>query len=294
MQAILLVTVFSCLLAAAQGAGAGEACDATNTCADTNSACVASKCACNDGYTQSGTTCNKTPQAAGPGAGEACDATHKCADANAACVAAKCACNDGYTQSGKTCSKTQAAGPGVGEACDSTHTCADANSNCVAANRGIIDASDKALGEDCTFASGGQSNCADANAICTPSSDPKSKPEQPVLHLPLIVFHSRPALRPASVMTATLHYRLACVVAAIDQGKVNAACDGTRIWHGYQEHHIHQQIAKYAIRTCDQRTPLTVYYVTLTVYYLSAVCSKPGDHSVQRSVNSTAVALCDS
>ncbi|XP_025107833.1 cell death abnormality protein 1-like [Pomacea canaliculata] len=99
MQAILLVTVFSCLLGAANGAAAAlnAACTTTDGCTDTNAECSDAKCVCKTGFTEDSGSCAAIPQGK---VNAACDTTtKKCTGTNVDCTGGFCTCKAGSSGS---------------------------------------------------------------------------------------------------------------------------------------------------------------------------------------------------
>ncbi|XP_025107709.1 prion-like-(Q/N-rich) domain-bearing protein 25 [Pomacea canaliculata] len=111
MQAILLVTVFSCLLAAENVAAVafGAACTGDADCTDENNACSTSKtCVCKDGFTMYGGACT-----ANGGLGTACLSGSTCTGDTLVCESSVCKKKAGQTctaaaecVSSSTCSTT--------------------------------------------------------------------------------------------------------------------------------------------------------------------------------------------
>ncbi|XP_025107707.1 fibulin-5-like [Pomacea canaliculata] len=120
MQAILLVTVFSCLLGAANAGDVtfGNPCVAADTCTDPNNECspTTAKCACKSGYTAvngactangalgtaclTGSACTGNPLVCDSNvckkkSGEDCSAAADCVS-HSTC-STKCGCDSGYT-----------------------------------------------------------------------------------------------------------------------------------------------------------------------------------------------------
>ncbi|XP_025107706.1 fibropellin-3-like [Pomacea canaliculata] len=146
MQAILLVTVFSCLLAAAAAAigDVGEACKDDGTCTDPTSVCESNTC-----KIKAGATCT---------AGSTSCVSHSTCPATGASVT--CGCDTGYTALTGVCTTSGAAG----EACKADGSCADATVVCESSMCKIK------AGQTCTSGSTNcvsQSTCVTGTLKCT-------------------------------------------------------------------------------------------------------------------------------
>ncbi|XP_025108572.1 prion-like-(Q/N-rich) domain-bearing protein 25 isoform X2 [Pomacea canaliculata] len=157
MQAILLVTVFSCLTVAANAADVkfGAACPSGDTCTDANTECSGTppKCVCSSGFTAvsgvctangalgtaclSGSTCTGDTLVCDSSVckkkvGQTCTATADCV-AHSTCSTNKCACDSNYN-AGLTgmCAQGSAPGTEVGAGATCNATCTGANFECVA------------------------------------------------------------------------------------------------------------------------------------------------------------------
>ncbi|XP_025107705.1 keratin-associated protein 5-3-like [Pomacea canaliculata] len=161
MQAILLVTVFSCLLAAANVAAAafGADCTATSDCTDANNDCLGTplKCACKSGYTAYSGSCAITHGTAG---GE-CLTGSTCTGNTLVCESNVC-----KVKAGQTCTATT---PCVSSStCSTTCTCdngysASSTGTCTAIPQGKVNAACDTTTKKCT---GTNDACTDGFCKC--------------------------------------------------------------------------------------------------------------------------------